>query len=287
MSYSESLDHLRRIDLNLLVTLHYLLETRSTTLTAQAVHRTQPAVSVSLRRLRDYFDDPLLERQGQAFVPTPFAQKIQTPLQSIVHSVNELVKTGASYRLRADAPNTDIQLAEASLEITDYTEGMKLLLDGKIDLLISFYINDVPTGVSRKHLKNQSWSVVARKNHPISDIPDLKEWASYGHIQINSGETGRNPVTDVLASHKLSRKVCLKMNGFLQALHVVAESDLIFTTMTPLVTPLVKHLSLREIPLPFEIPPVPCCIMTRAIEHDPLSAWLLDRASSVLSTGVK
>jgi len=35
-------------------------------------------------------------------------------------------------RLRAKAPRITIRLAEVSLEITDYTEGMKLLLDGKL-----------------------------------------------------------------------------------------------------------------------------------------------------------
>jgi len=308
MKTSESLDHLGRLDLNLLITLHMLLETCSTTLTAAAIHRTQPAVSVSLRRLRDYFDDPLLEKDGRTLVPTPFALLLKHPLRRIIYSIDHFVQMGSSFdasttnrsvtlaipdiaqsitakivnQLRAEAPNLRINLAKGSLDITDYSEGLTLLLNGNVDLLFSFYIGDVPVGVDKRSFANQSWSVIARRDHPISSAPTLEEWASYGHIQINSGATGRTPVDDLLATFKVSRQVCLKMDGFLQALHMVASSDLLLTTMTPLISPLVDTLALTEVPLPFEIPPVPCCIMTRAVDDDPISAWLLDQALIVM-----
>lgn len=53
---------LRKLNLNLLKTLHLLLETRNITITSQELFVTQPAVSTALKQLREIFDDPLLVR---------------------------------------------------------------------------------------------------------------------------------------------------------------------------------------------------------------------------------
>ena len=56
---------LARIDLNLLVALQRLLEEESVTKAAERLHITQPAMSKTLQRLRDTFDDPLFVRSGR------------------------------------------------------------------------------------------------------------------------------------------------------------------------------------------------------------------------------
>ena len=55
---------IRALDLNLLVTLHALLEERSVTRAAERVGVSQPAASAALGRLRRYFGDELLKRSG-------------------------------------------------------------------------------------------------------------------------------------------------------------------------------------------------------------------------------
>ena len=64
---------LRRLDLNLLVTLDALLREESVTRAAGELGVSQPAVSASLRRLRRHFDDPLLRRTGNTYALTPLA----------------------------------------------------------------------------------------------------------------------------------------------------------------------------------------------------------------------
>ncbi len=60
------MDELRRIDLNLLLTLHALLTGKHVTRAAQRLHKSQPAVSYALAQLREHFNDPLLlRRKGQ------------------------------------------------------------------------------------------------------------------------------------------------------------------------------------------------------------------------------
>jgi len=301
MKNDSSASKISRIDLNLLVTLHALLETNSTTLAAAKLYRTQSAVSIALGRLRDFFDDPLFIRKGPKLTPTEFALQLQQPLSRLIQDANTLVESSGRFDpktsdrqitvaipdiataltstiikgFQQDAPNITIALPDSSIKVTDYSEGITLLLNGKIDLMMSFYVNNTPKGIHCEPLEKQTWSVFARHDHPISNKPSLEEWASYDHIQIMSGSGGRNPIADVMANTKLKRNVGLKVNSFLQALHILTTSDLLLTTMGQLAAQIAKPLNLREIPLPLEVPPVPFFLLTRSTEYDALSAWLM------------
>jgi LysR family transcriptional regulator, mexEF-oprN operon transcriptional activator len=67
---------LRRFDLNLLVVFDVLMTERSVTRAAERLGRTQSAVSHSLSRLREQFDDPLLLKSGVRMQPTPLALEL-------------------------------------------------------------------------------------------------------------------------------------------------------------------------------------------------------------------
>jgi LysR family transcriptional activator of mexEF-oprN operon len=64
---------LRRLDLNLLLVLHVLLEEGSVTRAAERLYLGQPAISGSLARLREAFSDPLFVRTPKGMQPTPRA----------------------------------------------------------------------------------------------------------------------------------------------------------------------------------------------------------------------
>ena len=68
------MDDLRRIDLNLLLTLQALLAEKHVTRAALRLYKSQPAVSHALAQLRDIFQDPLLTRQGGGMALTPRAR---------------------------------------------------------------------------------------------------------------------------------------------------------------------------------------------------------------------
>jgi DNA-binding transcriptional LysR family regulator len=59
-----------KIDLHLIRVLHTVLTERSVSRAAMRLGMHQPAVSASLKRLRDLAGDPLLVRSGAGMVPT-------------------------------------------------------------------------------------------------------------------------------------------------------------------------------------------------------------------------
>jgi len=72
---------LRRLDLNLLVTLDALLAEHNVTRAAQKLHLAQPTVSLQLARLRDVFSAPLLLPGPRGMRPTARADALREPLE--------------------------------------------------------------------------------------------------------------------------------------------------------------------------------------------------------------
>ncbi len=85
-----SFEKLARIDLNLLVCLHVLLEECSVTHAARRLNLSQSAVSKSLTRLREQFDDPLFTRTAHGMAPTPRAQALLPLLDHLLREVEQL-----------------------------------------------------------------------------------------------------------------------------------------------------------------------------------------------------
>ncbi|WP_199065217.1 LysR family transcriptional regulator [Chitinimonas sp. BJB300] len=82
---------LRRVDLNLLVTLLVLLRERSVSRAAEKLYLGQPAVSAALARLRTLFDDPLLVRTAQGMVPTVKALELEAALKPALANIQSVL----------------------------------------------------------------------------------------------------------------------------------------------------------------------------------------------------
>jgi LysR family transcriptional regulator, nod-box dependent transcriptional activator len=82
---------LASVDLNLLVSLHAVLEERSVTGAAERVGLSQPAMSHALRRIRRLFGDEILIRDGSRSLLTPRAQELLGPLRVVLHGVADLL----------------------------------------------------------------------------------------------------------------------------------------------------------------------------------------------------
>lgn len=83
--------NLRRVNLNLLIMLDALLQTRSVTAAGERLGLTQPAVSAALSKLREIFDDPLLVMVGRELRLTPRAEHLQAPLKDVLQSIEAML----------------------------------------------------------------------------------------------------------------------------------------------------------------------------------------------------
>ena len=87
----------RHLDLNLLLALDTLLAERSVTRAAAKLNVTQPAMSGSLARLRDYFEDALIVQVGRTMELTPLAEALVAPIRDIMTRIDAAISTDPQF----------------------------------------------------------------------------------------------------------------------------------------------------------------------------------------------
>jgi LysR family nod box-dependent transcriptional activator len=90
---------LNRFDLNLLIALDALLHEKNVTRAAERVFLSQPAMSASLQKLRDFFQDQLLVRVGRDMELTPRARSLVQPVREALLKVQATLGTQPTFDL--------------------------------------------------------------------------------------------------------------------------------------------------------------------------------------------
>ncbi len=198
-----AIDSLSRVDLNLLVALHVLLEERNVTRAAQRLFVTQPAMSKTLSRLRTLFDDPLFTRSGRGLVPTPRALEIAQALPTVLNDVSLVLQNsefepgtyeGAIQIVGPEFMAVQIMPQLATI-LRDEAPGLTLALSNINDLSIQElesgeidYILEVekqlPSDFIVTPLGNFTPAVWMRSGHPLANKnPTLEEMLEYPFVQ--------------------------------------------------------------------------------------------------------
>ena len=86
------MNQINNVDLNLLKSLGALLVEKHVGRAAERMNITQSAMSHTLSRLRDAFDDPLFIRTSKGLEPTSRALELVEPLDAVLGSIQALIK---------------------------------------------------------------------------------------------------------------------------------------------------------------------------------------------------
>lgn len=295
---------LASLDLNLLVALHVLLDEQNVTAAARRLHVSQPAASHALSRARALFGDPLLARQGNQLVRTPFAETLVEPLRAALASLEGVLAHRLTFDPAADGRTFRIALTDYighlylgpwMAAIAREAPGIALqasLLDvrrfagqldrGELDLVAS----GLPRaeGVSREVLIREGYAVVLRRDHPLAGRLDLDGWCACSHVVLglSSPETP-GVVDEVLARLGRARRVALRVPSFTIGASVVACTDLVMTLPERLAAREARAHELLLLPPPVPLPPLPIVAAWAARrDHDPAVRWLVERLREVV-----
>jgi DNA-binding transcriptional LysR family regulator len=93
---------LHRLDLNLLLAFEALMAECNVTRAAEQMSVGQPAMSASLARLRKFFDDPLLVRQGRVLVPTNRALMLMESIREALDRIESTVRESREFDPQTD-----------------------------------------------------------------------------------------------------------------------------------------------------------------------------------------
>lgn len=198
------------LDLNLLVALDALLAEKSVSAAARRVFRSQSAMSGSLAKLREHFQDELLVPVGRTLVLTALAESLVGPIQRLMEQIDQTVDVGARFdpatsqrrfilcvtnqilevlmpdvviALTTQAPNVVLEMVSASMGAPEMLEN------GQADLLIV-----AETAASRLHyaelLYEDDYVTVGWSgNEQLSRPLDAETFFSLGRV---AGRFGRS-----------------------------------------------------------------------------------------------
>jgi DNA-binding transcriptional LysR family regulator len=244
------MNNLRRLDLNLLVTLDVLLSEHNVTRAAQRLNFSQPSVSVHLAKLRDVFGDPLLLPGPRGMRPTARADALREPLRQALEALGRAVSPASPFDpaqarhtwrvaasdyaestillpalagLRSAAPATRLAVVElAPSRIARQAE------QGEIDL--AFHTSEgAPRGLHRQALFTERYVLAGRAGHPrLKRRPTLAQFCKLDHVIVSPDGGGFHGVTDeALSQLGMARRVVFSVPHFLFIRSVLANTDLV------------------------------------------------------------
>ncbi len=248
ISYIMNEIDLSRIDLNLLVVFESLMETRSVTLTADRIGRTQSAVSHSLARLREQLDDPVLVRVGGRMHPSPYAEAIIEDIRPILRGIRRVIAPrnlfdpAQSDRVfRIAMPTLTKVIAEVSAEVEAKAPKVRIewlpahhdvyaaLSEGLIDLAHLGGEPRLPGGLDHQVMEPFSWVTFARKGHPAVANWGIEAWRRFPHVMVNVTRSHQNPFPVDPASDAGARRVSAMIGDSAGIASLLARSDFLAT----------------------------------------------------------
>ena len=288
--------NLASLDLNLLKALDALLLEANVGRAAMRLGLSQPAASHALRRLREVLSDPLLVRVGARMELTPRAQALRAPLKEALDQVRELfagdsfdAKTSERH-FRLMFPDLVVELMVPALARMAATQAPNVILDfvpwrgpdvmnaeftRSLDLITSVQ-GDAFHGFHRQRIYTDSDALAIRKGHPLGVRLKRKDaFLKARHIAV-VGRGQREDVIDYwLRGKSITRRIAVSVPSYIEALHVVARTDLVAFVPRRLIASLAKPLSLVTIDPPIDPGTDEQFIFypTRA-QQDPASVWL-------------
>ena len=243
--------NLSSVDLNRLLVLHTVLETRSVTAAAGTLNVTPSAVSNALARLRHTFGDRLLVRSGRRLVPTPWAIALAPKLAEAVAAVSRVVEAKTAFDPRTSTRTFSLacsdaeqiselprlaslaaaKLPRARLRVmsVDELESSGGLSSGDADVAIA-PAHPTEPGVRAADLYSEDAVFIVRRNHPtVRRKLTAKLFNETRHIDIllalGRGGIGHRAAEAFLAQHNLHRDIAVTVPSFTAAAVVASETD--------------------------------------------------------------
>jgi DNA-binding transcriptional LysR family regulator len=271
--------HLRNeLDLFQLQVLDTLLRDQSLTRAAEALNMTQPALSKTLARLREHFDDPLFVRVGFQMKPTTKALGLAGQIKNILKEVSLLKSEQLPFspevssrhfkfagpdvaavvllppilkQMRVRAP--DARLSAVQLD-AEHLHGW--LESGEVDLAAGDYPFLVQ-GIKRQRLFITNHVSLVRKCHPrIAELTSLDAFADEHHVLVSTLDMrhATRAAEDALEQAIPKKRVAARVPGFAAAAVLAKYTEAIVTLPKPIAIMMARELNLDIFQTPVKLP---------------------------------
>lgn len=286
-----------KLDLNLLVALNALLAERSITRAAERLHLSQSAMSNSLGRLREYFEDELLVQVGRHMEPTPRAETLRDAVRDVLLRIETSVAAQPQFDCTASDREFRLFISDYSMSVLmpralelaarmrstarfnllpQVAHPSRSLERGEADLLVipkSYCSDDHPTEL----LFDDTfvcivWNGSSHARGPMS----FERYAAAGHAVMVPEGTGQPAFeTWFVQRFGLSRRVAVTTYSFSALPLLVVGTELVATVHARLARCLAPALPVKLLPMPLPMPPLEQAMQWHKYRStDPGITWL-------------
>ena len=295
------------IDLNLFVVFDAIYSEGNLTRAGEIIGITQPAVSNSLSRLRNLFDDPLFVRTADGMVPTPVAQNIVGPVRQALGYIRASVQEAESFsptdsdkRFRVSMTDLSQELllpglvasvkAAAPMVSVDCYQVRRRdmnieLASGNVDLAIDIPLTPDPQ-IRQSKLFSHDHVCVYRRGHPIaSEVLNLERYLELDHVHVSARRGGLGHVDLVLGKMSRRRKVAARTQHYLITPRLVANTDMVLTAPSMLAELIRSNYDVEIQNLPFDVPPLETYLYWHeSTDSDQANQWMRNQILTLGAT---
>ena len=304
---------LARIDLNLLVALQVLIEECNVSKAADRLYITQSAMSKTLGRLRDLFDDPLFTRASHGMIATPRALELQQQLNTLLQGVQSLVAPrefdpGTFHgEMKIAIPEIigmailpplmeELQLEAPHLRIVAITRveyQLEKLASGELDIAVNVKHANYGHDIVVDPVASWPPVLLVRQGHPLRALPKRLEPKHFEKMLTFPLVRWYMPDMDELELYRSvnfkrmteSVEVALETSHLFSAIEVVKRTNCVLLG-APFIT---RHpqlgMGLATIPLPYDEKSLIHYVMTthKRVQSSAPHQWVRQKILNILS----
>ncbi|NQZ10373.1 MAG: LysR family transcriptional regulator [Algicola sp.] len=298
----------RRLNVNQLISLRYLLEEKNVSRAAKRAFISQPAMSKILNKLRDVTGDPLLIREGMQWVLSPFARqtlKKLTPAIELLEQVLEPLEfdpasndrrftiASSDYfsnfvlpiifcQLQSIAPDLCYQVVDWSMQ--KYCD----LVAGKIDVAAASFVSSPSAldNINHTQFGQDHLICVMREQHPLaSGTITMDDYLSYPHICMSNGTGQLSMIEKHLAKLNQQPQNKVSIAYFTAAMELLHQSDCLLSMPLHIAGKMCSQYSLKMVELPFSSPRINYYLLwSNLLNDDPCHSWFRNRLLEIMTS---
>jgi Transcriptional regulator len=298
-----------KIDLHLIRVLHTVLTERSVSRAAMKLGMYQPAVSASLKRLRELAGDPLLVRSGGGMVPTDAGLRMVEPSASILRAAERLFSEARGFdpqtatttfrvaaadyldphflpelvaRVKAGAPHSQIEIHPLNAA-SDYHAH---LAQGDLDIVVGNWLKPPGDLHLGKLFADEIVCLVGADHPAVRRGWTQDSWLEAEHIAPTPTHPGaRGVIDETLESLGLARNITARCPHFGLIPRMVASSLLVLTTGRQFCERYAAVLPVRVLECPVDFPELVYYQLWHERTHQSAAGrWLRERVRQVAAS---
>lgn len=301
-----------KLNLNLLRALNALLKTKHVTYAGKMIGLSQSAMSISLKQLRNIYNDEILVRGiGHSMQLTSLGKSLVGPVDEAMRLIDDIFQGEKPFipekdsrtfhicmtdlpsyillptlikRLQEEAPHIKIIIHHPQ-----YFKTLDIFEPGDIDLLVGLF-EGVPENLKTQNLFSDEGVIALRKDHPAikNGKLEMEDFLNYPLIQfVNPGTAYLNFMDKNLARTGYDERVAIKVPHALTPLLAVMNTDYMTLTIKGVAKSLSQYMDITMVKPPFKVGPYLCHqYWHQKDNNDPAHKWLRQLVKEIADTVV-